>query len=417
TLWEAWLQCRTAHDLEAVENRARSKTLSAYQGLMEASFRECFRVLKDGGWMTVEFSNTRAKVWNAIQVAIQRAGFVVASVAALEKKHKGYRAVTTTMAVKQDLVISCYKPSRSASDRLINAVEQPEAVWEFTGEHLARLPVVQVLAGELVAVQERTAPILYDRWVAASVSAGVPVSLSSAEFLGGLEQRYPKRGTMYFLASQVSEYDQACMKASYAGEATLFVVDEASAIRWLWDHLQRKPKTYQEITPDFMRELRQWQKYERPLELSELLRENFLCFDGDGPIPPQIVGYLKQSSTLRPLLENSEVDDSGAIHTAVPGLLEAAADRWYVPNPSSRADLEKVRSRQLLREFEAYREGKRTLKEVRSEAVRMGFSAAMRSGDYNLIKAVAERIPKRLLEEDEQLLLYYDVALTRLGDE
>lgn len=416
-LWESWLQCMTAHELEAVENRARTKTLLSYQHLMEESFRECCRVLKPGGWMTVEFSNTQAKVWNAIQVAIQRAGFIVASVAALEKKHKGYRAVTTTTAVKQDLVISCYKPSLSTSGLVRSATQRPDAVREFISEHLARLPVVQIVGGELVDVQERTAPILFDRWVAASLSAGVPVDLSSAEFLQMLEQQYPSRGSMHFLPSQVSEYDKARMKASYAGQESLFIVDEATAIRWLRDRLQRKPHTYQEISPDFMREIRQWQKYERPLELSELLRENFLCHDGSDKIAPQVASYLRQSSTLRPLLEECEVDATGAVTTADSRLQNAAANRWYVPNPTNQADLEKIRNRQLLREFDAYLQGSKRLKEVRSEAIRLGFSAALKRGDYKLIKAMSSRLPQQLLDEDEHLLLYYDVALTRLGDE
>ncbi|TNF32507.1 MAG: DNA methylase [Deltaproteobacteria bacterium] len=416
-LWESWLQCSTAHELEAVENRARSKTLMSYQHLMEQSFRECFRVLKPGAWMTVEFSNTKAKVWNAIQVAIQRAGFIVASVAALEKEHKGYRAVTTATAVKQDLVISCYKPSLATAGLVRSAAQRPEAVWDFINEHLARLPVVQMIGGELVDVQERTAPILFDRWVAASLSAGVPVDLSSAEFLQRLAQRYPSRGSMYFLSAQVLEYDRARMKVSYGGQESLFIVDEASAIRWLRDRLQRKPQTYQEISPDFIREIRQWQKYERPLELSELLRENFLCHDSTEKIAAQIAGYLRQSSALRPLVEQCEVDATGAVLTSDSRLQGVATNRWYVPNPENQADIEKVRNRQLLREFDAYRQGSKRLKEVRSEAIRLGFSAAMKRGDYKLIKTISSRLPQRLLDEDEQLLLYYDVALTRLGDE
>jgi hypothetical protein len=222
---------------------------------------------------------------------------------------------------------------------------------------------------------------------------------------------------MYFLSSQVPEYDKARLKASYVGQGSLFIVDEATAIRWLRDRLQRKPQTYQEISPDFMREIRQWQNYERSLELSELLRENFLSHDGIDKIAPQIVSYLRQSSTLRPLVEECEIDATGAATTNDPRLLDVAANRWYVPNPANQVDLEKIRSRQLLREFDAYRQGNTRLKEVRSEAIRLGFSAAMKRGDYELIKSMASRLPKRLLDEDEQLLLYYDVALTRLGIE
>jgi len=84
---------------------------------MRECFKECYRVLKPGRWMTVEFSGTRAAVWNCIQTALSDVGFVVANVSILEKSHKGYRAVTTPTAVKQDLVISAYKPNGGFEDR------------------------------------------------------------------------------------------------------------------------------------------------------------------------------------------------------------------------------------------------------------------------------------------------------------
>jgi len=37
---------------------------------MQRCFAEYYRVLKPGRWMTVVFSNSKAAVWNAIQVAI-----------------------------------------------------------------------------------------------------------------------------------------------------------------------------------------------------------------------------------------------------------------------------------------------------------------------------------------------------------
>ena len=78
---------------------------------MEACFREYHRILKPGRWVTVEFSNTQASVWNAIQTTLQEVGFVVANVAALDKKQNSFKAVMTPTAVKQDLVISAYKPN------------------------------------------------------------------------------------------------------------------------------------------------------------------------------------------------------------------------------------------------------------------------------------------------------------------
>lgn len=54
--------------------------------------------------MTVEFSNTKASVWNFIQSAITSVGFIIANVASLDKKQGSYKSVTTTTAVKQVLL-------------------------------------------------------------------------------------------------------------------------------------------------------------------------------------------------------------------------------------------------------------------------------------------------------------------------
>jgi hypothetical protein len=40
-------------------------------------------VLKPGHWMTVEFHNSKNSVWNAIQEALQHAGFVIADIRTL----------------------------------------------------------------------------------------------------------------------------------------------------------------------------------------------------------------------------------------------------------------------------------------------------------------------------------------------
>ena len=51
----------------------------------------------------------------------------------------------------------------------------------------------------------------------------------------------------------------------------------------------------------------------------------------------------------------------------------------------------------------------------RTEAVRAGFKAAYDARDYDLIVGVADKLPETVLQEDEKLLMYYDVASTRLG--
>ena len=94
-----------------------------------------------------------------------------------------------------------------------------------------------------------------------------------------------------------------------------------------------------------------------------------------------------------------------------------ARDRWYVPDPNKTGDLEKLREKALLKEFEEYKEVKKKLKVFRLEAVRAGFKKAWQERDYAVIVAVADKIPNNVLEEDPKLLMWFDQAVTRMGGE
>jgi hypothetical protein len=94
--------------------------------------------------MTVVFSNTQAAVWNSLQTALQEAGFVVANVSALDKMQGSFKSVTTTVAVKQDLVISAYKPNGGLEARFATAGGNEESAWDFVRTHLKYLPTVKV---------------------------------------------------------------------------------------------------------------------------------------------------------------------------------------------------------------------------------------------------------------------------------
>ncbi len=91
-----------------------------------------------------------------------------------------------------------------------------------------------------------------------------------------------------------------------------------------------------------------------------------------------------------------------------------AKDRWYVPDPNKAADLEKMRERALLKEFESYKTAARRLKVLRLEAIRAGFKKAWQELDYQAIVDIAKKIPENVLEEDPKLLMYYDLAVTRI---
>jgi len=405
-LVEAWHGVMTATANEAIVDQAKKKGVHEYQELMRRCFEEYHRVLKPGRWMTVVFSNSSNGIWRAIQEAMGTAGFVVADVRTLDKKQGSYRQVTSS-AVKQDLVISAYKPTEALTHRFELGHATAEGAWAFVKEHLGNVPVFVGRASEGEVVAERTAQMLLDRMIAFHVQRGISVPLSGPEFLQGLAQRFPERDAMYFLPDQVAEYDRKRTSVSELRQLSLFVNDEASAIQWVRQQLQDKPQSFQDLTPQYMREVQAWAKHEETVELKTILEQSFLHYDGRGPVPSQIHRYL---STNYKDLRNLEKDD--------PRLVEKARDRWYVPDPSKQAEREAVREKSLLREFDEYKTStQRKLKVFRTEAVRVGFKACWQERDYGTIVKVAEKLPDAVLQEDEKLLMYYDNALTRLGDE
>jgi DNA modification methylase len=402
-IWESWLKVWTNNESEAIENKAQGKSLVEYQQLMTHCFKEYYRVLKPGRWITVEFHNSKNSVWNAIQEALQRAGFVVADVRTLDKQQGTFKQITSSGAVKQDLIISAYKPNDGLEKRFRLEAGTENGAWAFIRTHLKQASDPLIKDGKVEVIAERQNYLLYDRMVAFHVERGVTVPLTAAEFYQGLEQRFPERDGMYFLPDQVAKYDKKRMKIKGIQQLELFVLDEASAIQWLKQQLASKPQTFQEIHPQFMKEIVGWQKHEKPLELLELLQQNFLRYDGTGEVPSQIHSYL--SSNFKDLRNLSKED---------PALQAKAKDRWYVPDPNKAGDLEKLRERALLKEFEEYRTStQKRLKVFRLEAVRAGFKKAWIERDYQTILDVANKIPVKVLQEDSKLLMWWDQALTR----
>jgi DNA modification methylase len=403
-LVESWHRVWTDETPEAILDRARGKSLHQYQELMRQCFTEYARVLKPSRWITIVFSNSKNSIWHAIQEALGSAGFVVADVRTLDKQQGSFKQVTST-AVKQDLVISAYKPSEALVSRFKLGYSTPDDAWAFIREHLNNVPVLVKQAGRLQVIADRTLQMLLDRMIAFHVQRGLAVPLSAAEFAEGLSQRFAERDGMYFLSEQVAEYDRKRMSVAELEQLELFVTNESSAIQWLRRELREKPQSFQDLQPQFMQETRGWAKHETPLDLRVLLEQNFICYDGREEVPSQIHAYL---STNFKDLRGKPKD--------APELRAKAKDRWYVPDPKKGGDLEKLRERALLKEFEEYRTSKaKTLRVFRVEAMRAGFKAAYDKKDYATIVDLAEKLPESVLQEDEKLLMYYDVASMRLG--
>lgn len=401
-IWEAWLRVRTDRAHEAVVDPTRHRDVMAYTKLMRDVFVELHRVLKPGRWTSVAFHNSSNLIWMAIQEALFAAGFVVADVRTLDKQRESYKQVRQG-TVKQDLVITAYKPTESLVETLKLEAGTEEGVWAFVKNHLAHLPVFVKSEGNGEVIAERQDYLLFDRMVAFHVQRSYIVPLSASEFYAGLRQRYSERDGMFFLAEQVHEYDTQRAKVADVEQLSIFVTDEGSAIQWLRLNLEKKPQSFQEIQPKFLQEIAAWNKSETPIELERILSQNFICYDGKALVPTQIHSYL--SSNFKELRQ-LEKDDSS--------LKEKAKDRWYVPDPGRQRDLELLREKELMKEFDAYVAHRgRKLSKFRHEAVRAGFKKAWSEKDYTTIVQVAHKIPDAYLQEDAMLLMWYDQALTR----
>ena len=373
SIWEGWLQTQTNNTEEAVISSVQNKNTMVYNALMTNSLKEYYRVLKPGKWMTVEFSNTSAIVWNSIQNALQSSGFIIVNVAALDKKQGSFKAVTTTTAVKQDLVITCYKPT----DELINKFEQSTDksvnAMDFIEELLYHLPVHLEKNNSTTAVIERSPKILYDRLISYYVQHGYAIPMDAQEFQKALRDRFIERDGMFFTASQTVEYESKKEKTGGVVPMALFISSEAEGIEWLKRELT-EPQTYQEILPNWMKDMVAPKKGDVLPELAIILEENFIK-DEDG--------------------------------------------KWRKPDAEKAADLEILRGKKLMKEFNLYLEQAskpkaKRMKDTRLEVLRYGFKECYKQKNYQAIVTVGDHIQESLLQEDEVLLQYYDIASMRV---
>lgn len=370
---ESWLKVTTNNHEEAIQNKTQNKNEYKYHSIMTDCFTEFYRILKPGKWMTVEFSNTSAAIWNGIQTAIQKSGFIISNVTSLDKGQGSFNAQTSPTAVKQDLVISCYKPSSVFDEKFKLHHKLDIAVWDFVEEHLRHLPVHLNIKNSTTAIIERSPKILFDRLIAFYIQKNLPVPIDAVKFQQGLREHYIDRDGMFFTNEQVQEYDLKKKEVPNFVQLSILVSSEQDGVLWLKNFLQENSLTYQDIQPQWIQALAGVRKGDVIPELAIILEENFLK------------------------------DEKG---------------KWYVPNPENEIDLEKMRSKRLLKQFESYKtevlKPKGKLKEVRVEALRAGFKQCYQDKDFKTIVTIGDRIPNNLLLEDEVLLQFYDIASSRV---
>jgi len=200
-VWESWLGAPTDNEQEIVVNKSRraedgGKSVTDYQHLLTAAFREAKRVVKPQGRVSVVFHNSDDAVWSALLQATEDAGLRQASVAILDKgqrSQKGYKARRGELVPFYDLVMTFSQtgapmPRRSgAGDFAVDVVRR----------HLSELPANDS--------PKRQLDYLYSLAVGAVIRDNVrPDGLSLRAFETRCDAAFRRVGNSYFTDSPAS---------------------------------------------------------------------------------------------------------------------------------------------------------------------------------------------------------------------
>nr|HPR33283.1 hypothetical protein [Prolixibacteraceae bacterium] len=366
---EDWIKVHTNIKTEAIINFTHGKDLPEYQKLMILAFRNYYKLLKPKRWITIVFHNSKSSVWVAIQEAITKAGFIISTVAVLDKKKGTTKQLSYQGAVKNDLVISAYKPSKQFEDRFLkNAGEGLEI--DFIHEFLHQQPIRPLL--------ERTEKMLYSKMLSYYIQHGYEVRYDAKAFYQMLRQNFAEEDGYWFNANQINSYMEYKKKMKLEGiddikqgAMMMFVTDEKSALVWLHNFLN-EPKSFSDIHTAFT-QLANIQGDEVP-ELREMLEQNFIAENG---------------LFRRPQSE-----------------------------PEKNIVIEK-REKQLMRQFESLliqaQTEKKKIKTIRKEAVQLGFEQCYKEQRFQDILTLAGRLDKAILEENAELNEFVEAAEIRIS--
>lgn len=117
--YEAWLGEITDHTSEAVVYTTGNRKNGAeerYRNLLRDAFKEGWRVLKPGKYMSVVFGNSSGRIWGLVQQALRDAGFIAAPVhvAILDKGQRSVKGLNSGSegVVTVDLIVTVRKPAK-----------------------------------------------------------------------------------------------------------------------------------------------------------------------------------------------------------------------------------------------------------------------------------------------------------------
>lgn len=190
-LSETWLGSFTDSKLETIISKSQGKSLLEYETLLRDAFRENFRVLKPGRFMTVVFHSTQKDIWNSLRRAIIEAGFEIVATSILNKEQTSFKQTTTAGAVKKDLVIVAKKPIRNSS---MGRNGHAKTAEQFLRDRLSSI-------GEESA-DERTFDYLFSRYVGFCIASGNDILMDAREFRQVLKKIAKVRDGKWYLRKE-----------------------------------------------------------------------------------------------------------------------------------------------------------------------------------------------------------------------
>ena len=357
-IWESWLKVFTNNNDEAIISNSQYKSNNDYKTLLEDCFYHFFRILKPNRWITIEFHNSKAEIWNIIRDSIIKSGFIIAQVAILDKKQGTHTQSLFPGSVKNDLVINAYKPdivfTKSFAENFGINLE-----IEFLELHISKLPISQNI--------ERTEQMLYSKYLAQYLQNDFEVRLDATDFGKLLRDNFVERDGFWFNSLQAIKYDN--MKTNNLGidlnQSILGISDEKTALIWLSQFL-KEPKDYDEIYEEYFQKLMVSQD-EIP-ELKDLLNENFISVNG----------------------------------------------KYRLPSNLEKNKIESLRIKKLENDFnnllEEMNKSTSKIKLVRKEALIFGLTKLYKEKEIDLIIQIGNKLDQTIIESDEDILSIIDWA-------
>ena len=345
-------------------NNSQNKDIDSYFELMYSAFKEYYRVLKPNRWITVVFHNSKSAVWNVLQNALSKSGFIISQVSILDKQQGTKNQMITLGAVEKDLVISAFKPKIDFNNKLLSS---GGANFEkvFIEEFLSNQPISPTI--------ERIEKMLYSKMLSFYIQHGYEINMDARSFYQMLSNNFNVQDGFWYTTEQLPQFLEYKKKMKLegidevkSGSLLLFVSDEKSALVWLYNFLV-DAVSFSDIHSAYT-QLANIQGDAVP-ELRELLEQNFV-FENDKYRRPQ--------------------------------------------NEPEHNQISEKREKALLREFESLlikaKTEKGKIKLVRKEALLFGFETCYKSRRYQDILTVTSKLDKAIIENSAELNDFVEAA-------